>query len=147
MSSAELFMRIASELALFSAVGFLLFALNDLAIDAIYFGRRLWRSATVYRRFPRAFGQTFAHGPGDRPFLAVFVPAWDESPVIGSMLKSALARIEYPDYRIFVGHYRNDPLTAAAIASVGDPRIEPVLVPADGPTTKADCLNYLYGIM
>ena len=30
------------------------------------------------------------------------------------------------------------------IASVGDERIEAVLVDADGPTTKADCLNHLY---
>ncbi len=60
------------------------------------------------------------------------------------MLQTALSRIDYQDYRIFVGHYRNDPLTAAAIATVVDSRIEPVLVDADGPTTKADCLNQLY---
>src|SRR6185436_16298691 len=36
------------------------------------------------------------------------------------------------------------PATAAAIASVVDFRIEPVLVEADGPTTKADCLNFLH---
>jgi adsorption protein B len=28
--------------------------------------------------------------------------------------------------------------------SVSDPKLEPVEIPADGPTTKADCLNYLY---
>ena len=33
---------------------------------------------------------------------------------------------------------------AAAVASVEDPRIEAVRVDADGPTTKADCLNHLY---
>ena len=60
------------------------------------------------------------------------------------MLKATLDRLDYDHYRIFVGHYRNDPATAAAIASVADPRIEPVEVPADGPTTKADCLNHLY---
>jgi adsorption protein B len=60
------------------------------------------------------------------------------------MLKATLHRLDYDDYRIFVGHYRNDPATAAAIASIDDPRIEPVEVPADGPTTKADCLNHLY---
>ncbi len=144
MSTAELVTRIASELALFSGVGFLLFALNDLGVDLIYFGRRMWRSATVYRKFPRAFGETFAKGSGEQRFIALFVPAWDESAVIGQMLKSALSRIDYSDYRIFVGHYRNDPLTAAAITAVADPRIEPVLLDTDGPTTKADCLNYLY---
>jgi adsorption protein B len=60
------------------------------------------------------------------------------------MLKATLNRLDYDDYRIFVGHYRNDPATAAAIASVEDPRIEAIEVEADGPTTKADCLNHLY---
>src|SRR5437764_1219596 len=60
------------------------------------------------------------------------------------MLRSMLARLDYDNYRIFVGFYRNDPATCAAIASVTDARLEPVEVPADGPTTKADCLNHLY---
>jgi adsorption protein B len=77
----------------------------------------------------------------------MLVPAWDESAVIASMLRATVARVDYADYRIFVGHYRNDPATAAAIASVDDPRIEPVQIDRDGPTTKADCLNQLYGIM
>ena len=77
-------------------------------------------------------------------FIAVFIPAWDESLVIAPMLKATLKRFEHPDYRLFVGYYRNDPATASAIASVADPRIEPVEVPVDGPTTKADCLNHLY---
>ena len=143
MAYAELTCRIAGELALFAGVGFLLFALNDLAVDLIYFGRRMWRAVTVYTRFPRAFADNFpaAELPG---FIAIFVPAWDESAVIASMLRATLARIDHGDYRIFVGHYRNDPGTAAAIAGVDDPRIESVAVEASGPTTKADCLNYLY---
>jgi len=144
MSFAVLLTRFASELALFSAVGFLLFAVNDLVVDAIYFARRIWRSATVYRRYPRAFGQTLVRAPEDQRLMAIFIPAWDESTVIAAMLRSTLARLDYRNYRIFVGHYRNDPSTAAAIASVADPRIEPVLVNSDGPTTKADCLNHLY---
>jgi adsorption protein B len=79
--------------------------------------------------------------------MVIFVPAWDESTVIASMLRATLKRIDYPNYRIFVGHYQNDPATEAAIASVTDPRIESVTVHVDGPTTKADCLNHLYGIM
>jgi bacteriophage N4 adsorption protein B len=144
MTFAELLARFAAELALFSAVGFLLFALNDLIVDAIYFGRRIWRSATVYRRFPRTFGRHLADRGEDQAFIAIFVAAWDESTVIASMLRATLERLEYANYRIFVGHYRNDPATAAAIASVEDERIEPVVVHCDGPTTKADCLNHLY---
>jgi adsorption protein B len=146
MSFAEVLSRAAAELALFSGVGFLVFGINDLLVDLIFFGRHLWRRATVYRRFRRAYASHYAFNknPG---FMAVFVPAWDESAVIASMLKATLNRLDYDDYRIFVGHYRNDPATAAAIGSVSDARIQPVEVDRDGPTTKADCLNHLYGIM
>jgi adsorption protein B len=137
---------IASELALFAAVGFLLFALDDLLVDLIYFGRRAWRALTIYTRFPRAFAGSIAMLWKPR-FIAVFVPAWDESSVIAPMLKATLQRFDHRDYRIFVGHYRNDPATAAAIASVADDRIEAVRVDADGPTTKADCLNHLYAAL
>ena len=143
MLSAELFAGMAAELALFAGIGFLLFALNDLAVDLIYLARRGWRMATVYNRFPRAFASELPRSADPGP-MAIFVPAWDEAAVIGAMLRSALERFDYPNYRIFVGYYRNDPATAAAIASVDDPRIVPVLVEVDGPTTKGDCLNHLY---
>jgi adsorption protein B len=60
MTFASALTHLAAELALFSAAGFLLFAINDLAVDAIYFTRRFWRSATVYRRYPRTFGSALA---------------------------------------------------------------------------------------
>jgi bacteriophage N4 adsorption protein B len=140
---AELLSRSAAELALFAGAGFLLFGINDLLVDCIYFGRRWWRGATIYRRHRRAYASYFVFNR-DPGFIAILVPAWDESAVIASMLRSMLSRLDYPDYRIFVGHYRNDPGTAAAIASVGDERVHAVQVEADGPTTKADCLNHLY---
>ena len=143
MSPAFLLADLASELALFAATGFLLFALDDLAVDLIYFTRRAWRALAVYSRFPRAYARSILM-LWKPQFIAVFIPAWDESAVIAAMLKSTLQRFEHADYRIFVGFYRNDPATAAAIASVADDRIQPVLVDADGPTTKADCLNHLY---
>jgi adsorption protein B len=143
MDLAPFASRIAAELALFAGVGFLLFAINDVLVDLIYFGRAIWRSLAIYTRYPRAFASDLPES-GEPGFLALLVPAWDEASVIASMLKATLVRIDYPDYRIFVGHYRNDPATAAAIASVADDRIEAVEVDCDGPTTKADCLNHLY---
>ena len=143
MLLAEFLSRFAAELALFAGAGFLLFGVNDLAVDLIYFARRLWRSVTVYSRHRRAYASYFVFKPNPA-FIAVLVPAWDEASVIASMLRATLKRLDYDNYRIFVGHYRNDPATAAAIASVADPRIEAVEVPADGPTTKAHCLNHLY---
>ena len=143
MLYAVLLSRAAAELALFAGAGFLLFGINDLLVDLIYFARRIWRSVTIYKRHPRAYASYYVFNK-DPGFIAVFVPAWDESAVIASMLKATLKRLDYENYRIFVGHYRNDPATAAAIASVDDDRIEAVQVEADGPTTKAHCLNHLY---
>jgi adsorption protein B len=143
MAIAEILSRVAAELALFAGVGFLIFAVNDLAVDLIYFGRRLWRATAIYSRYARAYASYYVFNK-DPGFIAILVPAWDEAAVIASMLKATLKRIDYDNYRIFVGYYRNDPATAAAVASVTDPSIERVEVAADGPTTKADCLNHLY---
>jgi adsorption protein B len=135
--------RFAAELALFAGAGFLLFAVNDLLVDVIYFARRFWRGLTIYSRHQRAYASYYVFNK-DPGFIAILVPAWDEAAVIAPMLKATLKRLDYENYRIFVGHYRNDPATAAAIASVHDQHIEPVEVAADGPTTKAHCLNHLY---
>ncbi|MES2903051.1 MAG: glycosyl transferase family protein [Pseudomonadota bacterium] len=143
MSLSLVLTELASELALFAAAGFLLFAIDDLAVDLIYFGRRAWRAVTVYSRYPRAFADSLP-APAHPGRIAVFIPAWDESAVIADMLRATLSRWGESDYRIFVGYYANDPLTEAAIAQVDDPRVEAVLVDDEGPTTKADCLNHLY---
>lgn len=147
MAAAEILSRVAAELALFAGAGFLLFAINDLIVDIIYFARLGWREVAVYTRYPRAFADGLgraktlsdAVAPPIKPgFMAILVPAWDEASVIAAMLRATLSRLDYPRYTIFVGYYRNDPATLAAIASVKDARIEAVEVDADGPTTKAD---------
>ncbi|QNN64799.1 glycosyl transferase family protein [Sphingomonas rhizophila] len=143
MSVAELIAVLIGELALFAAAGYLLFAVDDLAVDVVYFGRSAWRSLTVYRRYPRAFASALPDAEKAGP-LAIFIPAWDESAVIGEMLRHLLRAFDHPNFRVYVGHYRNDPATGSAIATVLDDRIRPVLVDIDGPTTKADCLNHLY---
>jgi adsorption protein B len=143
MSAGEFIAVLIGELALFAAAGYLLFALDDLAVDLIYFVRRGWRSLTVYRRFPRAFASALAEREAAGP-IAVFVPAWDESRVIAPMLRHLLGAFDHPDFRVYAGHYRNDPATGAAIGEVLDDRVRSVLLDIDGPTTKADCLNHLY---
>jgi adsorption protein B len=80
-------------------------------------------------------------------WMVVMIPAWDEHSVIGAMLQNTLRSFEHPDYTLLVGYYRNDPATRLAIEAVADPRVMAVEVPADGPTTKADCLNHLYAFL
>ncbi len=121
MSAGILLSELTGEIALFAAVGGLLFALDDLVVDLIYFVRLGWRSLTIYSRYPRAFADALA--PPDRlGRIAVLIPAWDEAAVIGDMLRATLA-FEHDDYRLYVGHYRNDPATALAIGEVADPRV------------------------
>ncbi|MCL6698901.1 glycosyl transferase family protein [Sphingomonas sp. NSE70-1] len=141
-----LLIEICAELSLFAAVGFLILSIDDLIVDLIYFARKAWRSAVIYSRFPRMFADRLPT-PLRPGWLAVLVPAWDEASVIAPMLRASLQRFEHDDYTIFVGHYRNDPGTRAAIQSVADPRVVAVEVNADGPTTKADCLNHLFAAL
>ncbi len=97
----------------------------------------------LFSRYPRAFAANLP--PPRKPGrLVVFIPAWDEATVIGPMLRAALRRFDPRRLPPYVGHYRNDPATGAAIASVADPRVRAVALDVDGPTTKADCLNHLY---
>jgi adsorption protein B len=136
----------AAELALFAALGFFIFSLDDLLVDIIYFSRRLWRAVTVYRHHPRGDARTLVEG-APSGWMVVMIPAWDEATVIGAMLRSTLRSFDHPDYTLLVGYYRNDPGTRLAIEAVSDPRVMAVEVPADGPTTKADCLNHLYAFL
>jgi adsorption protein B len=74
------------------------------------------------------------------------VPLWHEHEVIARMLEHNLASIRYPDYHFFAGAYPNDELTQDAVRSIADrfPNVHMALCPHDGPTSKADCLNWVY---
>jgi glycosyl transferase family 2 len=138
--------ELTAELALFAAIGFLLFAIDDLMVDLIYFTRRAWRALFVYSRFQIICADELSR-PMRPGWLAVLIPAWDEASVIGPMLRATLERSQHDDYLLFVGHYSNDPATRAAIRPIKDDRIIVVDVGVDGPTTKADCLNRLYAAL
>ena len=130
------------EAALFAATGFVILGLGDLLIDLLWIGGRLRT-----RGAPRL---TLGDLPPPRTsgFLAVFVPAWDESAVIGQMLRGAIAAWDgEADWRIYVGCYPNDPATVAAVRAVGDARVRIVSGLLAGPTTKAECLNRLWAAL
>lgn len=131
------------EATLFAAIFFLIGGIDDLLVDMIYAirGTGLALRALV-RPAPCAAGND-AVPPVP---IAVFIPAWDEAPVIGPMLRSTLARFDYPDYALYVGTYPNDPATIAEVAKLAqeDMRVRLVIGPNPGPTTKADCLNGLW---
>jgi adsorption protein B len=133
----------AHELMLFSVVGFVIGGADDLLIDLIWMCRTVTRRTIIYRRQAGANSATLplARSPGR---TVIFVPAWDEGSVIGPMLAHAMSAFAEQDYRIYVGCYPNDPATLAVVGSIASPHVRMVIGRADGPTTKAGCLNTLW---
>lgn len=134
-----------NELLLFAAIGLLLGGIDDLALDIIYGFRRIWRRLTIYRRYRRMTADALPPSP-DPGTMAVFIPAWDEAPVIGAMLRHCLDQWRGANLHLFVGVYGNDKGTidAVADAAAGSDTVTMVVNPLPGPTTKADCLNTLW---
>ncbi|WP_236697346.1 glycosyl transferase family protein [Sphingomonas sp. Leaf357] len=129
---------VARETMLFAAIGLLIGGIDDLAIDLVYARHRLRRGS------PPSLDDFPVCADGGR--IAIFVAAWEEAEVIGPMLRTALARIDHPDYRIYVGTYPNDRATTLAVSKVAecDARVRPIIGDKAGPTTKADCLNTIW---
>jgi len=131
------------ELALFAGFWFVVGMADELAVDVVW--GWLWLRGRV--RSPRlADGLELRELSG---VAAVFIPAWQEAEVIGATVSHALKAWTQRDLRLYVGCYRNDPATIAAVmaAAIYDPRLRLVVHDRDGPTTKADCLNRLYGAL
>lgn len=85
-------------------------------------------------------------GAEDERRIAIFIPCWKESEVIEKMVRHNLSAIRYRNFDVFVGAYPNDEATIAAtrkLASVFR-NVHVAECPHPGPTSKADCLNWIY---
>jgi adsorption protein B len=78
--------------------------------------------------------------------MAIFVALWKEHRVIERMLAQNVGSLKYSNYDIFIGAYPNDAPTLAAIAEAQKrfPNVHLAKTPHDGPTSKADNLNWIY---
>jgi bacteriophage N4 adsorption protein B len=135
-------MQLAMQgLAVPVSAGILLNGVEELMIDAQYFARGLHKSE---RRAITA--EELAAAPPQR--IAIMVAAWHEADVIESMLEHNRRNIDYDPalFDIFCGTYQNDPQTQARVDAVVRrcTNVHKVVVPHDGPTSKADCLNWIY---
>jgi adsorption protein B len=111
--------------------------LDDLVLDFAW-------AVYHFRRF--AWPAEEALAGASRKRIAVFVPLWREEDVIGNMLSHNAAAIRYDNYDFFVGAYPNDSGTIEAIRRAQErfSHVHLALCPHAGPTTKADCLNWIY---
>jgi adsorption protein B len=128
-------------IAITLAVLILISGIDDLIIDVVYWVRRVWRAATVYRAHDRLDAGAL-YAPAEKP-LAIMVPAWHETGVIGRMAELAASTLDYENYHIFVGTYPNDPDTQRDVDQVCARfrNVHKVVCARPGPTSKADCLN------
>jgi len=128
-------------IAIALALLMLISGVDDLVIDLVYWSRRIWRALTVYRTHDR-LDYTALYAPIERP-LAIMVPAWHETGVIGQMAELAATTLDYENYHIFVGTYPNDPDTQRDVDEVCArfPNVHKIVCARPGPTSKADCLN------
>src|SRR5690554_6668636 len=119
----------------------LISGLDDLLIDIAYWTRRMFRYVVFYRR--RGYMEYDALYTKEEQPLAIMVPAWQETGVIGNMAELAATTLDYENYHIFVGTYPNDPDTQRDVDEVCArfPNVHKVVCARPGPTSKADCSN------
>jgi adsorption protein B len=121
------------------AVILLIGGLDDLiplGIVAVHYARRFGR---------RREGNGTAIDPPESR-IAIFVPCWKESGVIGNMVRHNLTAIRYRNFDIFLGAYPNDQSTVAVAGQLSKTfaNVHTAVCPQPGPTSKADCLNAIY---
>ncbi|HEX4555622.1 MAG TPA: glycosyl transferase family protein [Xanthobacteraceae bacterium] len=116
-------------------------SVDDVLVDLSYWCLRLFgRQDSKDRKIARQASESSQ--TSERPF-AIMVPAWKEHEVIFSMLATNSRLLAYMNYHYFIGVYRNDEPTIGEVrrAQALFPNVHIVIVPRDGPTSKADCLN------
>jgi len=126
------------------AVWIALSGLDDVFIDAIclftYISKRAWRSEAGQREERR---EALA-APQKR--IAILVPLWQEEGVIRQMVANNVSQIEYLSYDLFLGVYPNDGPTLRAAEELAGTyvNVHVAVCGNPGPTSKADCLNWIY---
>lgn len=144
IDTVALCLFVAQQILPMLAVLMLVSGLDDLFVDAVYCVRRLWRQVTVYRHHQRMTARDLTGVP--LLPIAVMIPAWDESAVIGAMLRATTTLWPDRHMHFYVGIYPNDSKSLQIVSQLArlDGRIRPVLVSRTGPTTKAHCLNEIF---
>ncbi len=143
-ASWSIYLAVLNTLIVVTAFIILFSGLDDLFIDLCFWGREFWRTVVHRDQVPPVTVETLM--AREERWFAIMVPAWQESDVIAHMIENTLETLDYQRYVVFLGTYQNDAATTAEADRMvaRDPlRIRRATVEADGPTSKADCLNWI----
>lgn len=123
---------------------FVISGIDEFFIDLCYFFRETYRKLFITKHNKRLTEEQLLAKPEQA--IAVMIPCWDESAIIRQMLENTIKTINYSNYVIFIGTYPNDPATQREVDLIREKygNVERIVTPNDGPTNKADCLNWLY---
>jgi adsorption protein B len=118
----------------------LISGLDDLALNCVC----LWAWLRRCLSSPLATEKKESHHIEKR--IAVFVPLWHEHGVVGGMVEHNASAIKYSNYHFFIGAYPNDDPTLDAVRELESRfrHVHLAVCPHNGPTSKADCLNWIY---
>ncbi len=123
-------------LTVITCASYAFFALDDLIVDFV---------ATLFGLGPKEVKEEEQRALRALPEkrIAIIIPAWKEADVIARMVAGNSKRVEYANYHFFVGLYPNDHESIAKIAELTakDPRIQAIINPKPGPTSKGQMLN------
>ena len=136
------FYNLVSVWALGTLIIFFISAIDDFFIDIVYWVRRAYRY--LFNKTYKVFNINILKAQVEKR-VAIMVPAWREDDVIAQMLETNIKYLDYKKYVFFVGVYKNDAATNAEVDKVAAKykQVQKVVVPHDGPTCKADCLNWV----
>lgn len=139
---AQVYWTGLSWATIYAAIAIFISSTDDAFLDLYFWVLQGQRVLTRPFRFVPSTKQIM-DAPEKR--LAIMVPAWQESDVIARMLMNTLTSLEYSNYDIFVGCYPNDPDTIAEVDRIArqNKQVVRAMVGHPGPTSKADCLNWM----
>ncbi|NDG73167.1 MAG: hypothetical protein EBY32_18070, partial [Proteobacteria bacterium] len=129
-------------LAYISAIGFLVFGIDD-----VFFDMQFLRYLRGHRNARPVSLEKLKNEP--EKLIAIFIPAWMEGGIINRMADYARKILIYERYDIFIGVYPNDDETNRCVDELTriSPRIHKAVTRRPGPTSKADCLNAIFEAM
>ncbi|HUS05442.1 MAG TPA: glycosyl transferase family protein [Bryobacteraceae bacterium] len=126
------------------AVWFLVSGVDDFVVDFTRW--LLWGYGKIRKQYTNNLPSDDRLADLPEKKIAIVVPLWREYTVIRHMVEHNNAAIRYSNYHFFIGGYPNDDATLDAVRELEDrfPNVHLALCPHDGPTSKADCLNWIY---